>query len=270
MTENPVQRAVDSATDSTTFERAARAGHVMSGFVHLLIGYIVVRLAFGGGGTADQSGALGTLASTTGGAIVLWIAVVAFVALGLWRLAETVIGPHATETTSQEEVSLVDRAKAFGLAIVYFAFAYSAYQFARGSGKSSGEQNAGLSARLMESGGGKAVLVAVGLVIVAIGGYHVYKGASKSFLDDLRTSGGKAVTLLGVVGYVAKGLAIVGAGILVIVATLWSDPSKATGLDGAVKTLGEAPFGQIALVLAGAGIATYGLYSFVMARYARM
>src|SRR6476661_1286032 len=89
MTENSVQRAVDRATGNTVFERAARGGHVMSGFVHLLIGYIVVRLAFGGGGTADQSGALGTLSSTTGGAIVLWIAVVVFVALGLWRLAET-------------------------------------------------------------------------------------------------------------------------------------------------------------------------------------
>ncbi|MGW0175583.1 DUF1206 domain-containing protein [Rhodococcus sp. NPDC003322] len=270
MTENAVNRAVDRATDSTAFERAARGGHLMSGFVHLLIGYVVVRLAFGGGGTADQSGALGTLASTAGGAIVLWIGVVVFVAMGLWRLAETVIGPHATETTPREGASLFDRAKAFGLAVVYFAFAYSAFRFARGSGKSSGEQNAGLSARLMESDGGKAVLVVVGLIAIAIGGYHVYKGASKNFLDDLRTSGGAAVELLGVVGYVAKGLAIVGAGILVIVATLRSDPSRATGIDGAVKTLGEAPFGQFLLVAAGVGIASYGLYSFVMARYARM
>ncbi|EME21947.1 DUF1206 domain-containing protein [Rhodococcus triatomae] len=270
MTQNPVNRAVDRATGNRGFERAARGGHVMSGFVHLLIGYIVVRLAFGGGGAADQSGALGTLASTTGGAVVLWVGVVVFLAMGLWRLAETVIGPHATEPSTEDDSSFFDRMKAFGLAVVYFAFAYSAYQFARGSGKSSGEQNAGLSARLMESTGGKTVLIVVGLIAIAIGAYHVYKGASKNFLDDLKTSGGRFVEPLGVVGYVAKGLVIVGAGILVIVATLRSDPSKATGIDGAVKTLGEAPFGQFLLVAAGAGIASYGLYSFVMARYARM
>ncbi|MFF0816389.1 DUF1206 domain-containing protein [Rhodococcus sp. NPDC003318] len=270
MIEKNLNRAVDRATDSTAFEQAARGGHVMSGFVHLLIGYIVIRLAFGDSGSADQSGALGTLASTTGGEFVLWVAVVAFVAMGLWRLAETVIGPHATEHTQEDDSSLVDRAKAFGLAVVYFALAYSAYQFARGSGKSSGEQNAGLSARLMESAGGKTVLIVVGLIAIAIGGYHVYKGASKNFLDDLKPSGSKLVEPLGVVGYVAKGLVIVGAGILVIVATLRSDPSKATGIDAAVKTLGQAPFGQFLLVAAGAGIAAYGLYSFVMARYARM
>ncbi|ANS25223.1 hypothetical protein R1CP_02375 [Rhodococcus opacus] len=269
---NGMSRAVDRATDSNTFERVARAGHVMSGFVHLLIAYIIVQLAFGTGGNADQSGALGALAAKPGGRFVLWVAMVAFIAMALWRLAETVLGPHVTENSGGDgdNTSLLDRAKAFGLAVVYFAFAFSAYQFASGGGKSSGQQNAGMSARLMESGGGKILLVVVGLVAIAIGGYHIYKGASKNFLDDLKGTPSKLVEPLGVVGYVAKGLVIAGAGVLVIVAVFNADPSKATGLDGAVKTLGSAPFGQFLLVLAGLGIAAYGLYSFVMARYARM
>ncbi len=264
--------AVDRATDSTTFERVARAGHVMSGFVHLLVAYIIIQLAFGNGGDADQSGALGTLASKPGGRFVLWVAAVAFVAMALWRLGETVLGPHVTEGSQgdPEGPSLMDRAKAFGLALVYFAFAFSAVQFARGAGKSSGQQNAGLSARLMESGAGKTLLIVVALVAIAIGGYHVYKGASKNFCDDLKGQPSKLVEPLGVIGYVAKGLVIAGAGVLVIVAVLKSDPSKATGLDGAVKTLGSAPYGQVLLVLAGLGIAAYGVYSFVMARNARM
>ncbi len=68
----------------------------------------------------------------------------------------------------------------------------------------------------------------------------------------------------------AKGLVIAGAGVLVIVAVVNADPSKATGLDGAVKTLARRRSGRFLLVLAGLGIAAYGLYSFVMARYARM
>jgi len=55
-----------------------------------------------------------------------------------------------------------------------------------------------------------------------------------------------------------------------IVATLTSDPAKASGLDGAVKTLGAAPFGRILLILAALGFAAYGLYSFVKSRYGRM
>lgn len=163
-----------------------------------------------------------------------------------------------------------DRAKAFSLAVVYVAFAVTALQFALGSGKSSGEQNASHSARLMESGFGKFVLVVIGLVIVAVGVYHVYKGASRNFLDDLKANDSKLIEPLGIVGYVAKGIVLAGAGILVIVAVWTTDPSKATGIDGAVKTLGDAPFGKILLVLAAIGIAVYVLYGFVMARFARM
>jgi len=149
--------------------------------------------------------------------------------------------------------------------------AFTAFQFARGGGKASTEQNVGMSARLMQSGGGKAVLVVAGLVIIAVGAYHVYKGAGKKFLDDLHRTGlPRLATPLGVVGYIAKGLAIAGAGVLVIVATFTTDPAKASGLDGAVKTLGAAPFGQILLVAAGVGIIAYGVYCFVLARYGRM
>ena len=96
--------------------------------------------------------------------------------------------------------------------------------------KSSGQQNAGMSAQLMQSGWGKALLIAVGLGFIAVGGYHVYKGASKKFLKDLRVSGGTGITAVGVTGYVAKGLALAGIGVLVIMASLQSDPSKSTGL----------------------------------------
>ena len=87
--------AVKNATDSEWFEKAARAGFAISGVLHLLIAYLVLRLAIGGSspsGSADQSGALATLGSQTGGAIMLWIAAVGLAALGLWRLAEAALG----------------------------------------------------------------------------------------------------------------------------------------------------------------------------------
>ena len=78
------------------------------------------------------------------------------------------------------------------------------------------------------------------------------------------------VLVAGVVGYVAKGLVLAVAGILLVVAVLRADPSKATGLDGAVKTLGSWPAGPTLLVIAAIGLAAYGVYAFVMARWARM
>ena len=92
----------------------------------------------------------------------------------------------------------------------------------------------------------------------------------RSSLKDLRVSGGTGITAVGVTGYVAKGLALAGIGVLVIMASLQSDPSKSTGLDAAIKTVGTAPFGKILLILAALGLAAFGAYSFVRSRYGRM
>jgi hypothetical protein len=272
MSDKSLQGVADRATDSDTFEYTARGGFAISGALHLLVAYIIINIAFGSGGNADQSGALATLAGQTGGVVMLWIVAIGLVALGLWRIAEAIIGSKPGEGSGRhhDDTPAWKRAKSLGLAIVNFAIAVSAVRFAMGSGQQSSQKNAGLSAQLMQSGWGKAVLLAVGLGLIGVGGYHVYKGVSKKFFKDLRVSGGSATTAIGVVGYAAKGLVLAGAGLLVIVATLQADPARATGLDAAVKTLGHAPFGKLLLILAALGIAAFGAYSFVRARHGRM
>src|SRR5690349_10601780 len=85
------QRAAASAHRNPWFERAARGGYAASGVLHLLLAWIVLRLAFGGGGSADQSGALATLSAQTGGTLMLWLAAVGLAALGLWHFVEAVV-----------------------------------------------------------------------------------------------------------------------------------------------------------------------------------
>ena len=251
--------AAATAHDNVWFERAARAGYAAGGLLHLLIAFIIARLALGDGGNADQSGALATLAAQPGGAVMLWAAAVVLAALGMWYLVETFLQHDAK-----------NRMKSAAVGVVYLALAFSAAKFAMGSGKSSGQQNAGLSAQMMQSGWGKAVLVLVALVVISVGGYHVYKGATKKFFSDLNVSGGTAITWVGIVGYVAKGLVLMGAGILVVVATFTADPAKASGVDAAVKTLGGAPFGKFLLLIAALGLAAYGVWGFIRSRYADM
>jgi hypothetical protein len=240
--------------------------------LHVLIGYIVLQIAVGSGGSADQTGALATLAHSTGGQPMLWAAAAGSVALGLWRLAETVLAPHPSERSSnvQDKGRATKRLNSFGLFVLYLAMAYSALRFAMGSGQGSAERNSGLSAQLMQSGLGKVVLIGVGLAIVVVGGHHVYKGATRRFVKDLTVHGGPVVTLVGIAGHVAKGLVLAGMGLLVIVATITSDPAKASGIDGAVKTFGAAPFGMALLVVAALGFGAFGVYSFVRSRYCRL
>jgi hypothetical protein len=82
-----------------TADPVASVGYVISGTLHLLIAYIIVRIAIGSGGDADQTGALRAIAGTTGGSAALWAVAVALVPLTrLMRSTEgqavlVVIGP---------------------------------------------------------------------------------------------------------------------------------------------------------------------------------
>src|SRR5687768_14298465 len=89
---------VHRATRHDGLQTAARSGYVVSALLHLLIAYVIVRIALGHRGDADPSGALATVAETRGGEIALWVIVVALVPLMLWRLAESLIGLHPAES----------------------------------------------------------------------------------------------------------------------------------------------------------------------------
>jgi hypothetical protein len=79
-----------------------------------------------------------------------------------------------------------------------------------------------------------------------------------------------AVTVIGVVGYVAKGVALLLVGLLIIIATVTAHPEQSTGLDGSLKALREQPFGVYLLAAVGAGLICYGIYMAVRAKLAKM
>ncbi len=265
-----VSGAAQRAESSKSFEWMARVGYAVSGVLHVLIGWIAIRIATGGGGDADASGALNEVAKAPAGEVLLWIGAAGFAALGLWQLIEALAGSRSVEPSKRTGARL----KAAGKAAVYLALAWTTFSYARGARSSSSEQSSDFTASLMDSGWGKALLVAIGVGVIAVGIYHVYKGFSQKFTDDLRGPGGgpvgRAVVVLGVVGYVAKGVALAVVGVLFIVAVAESDPDEATGLDGALKTLGEQPFGPALIIGVAVGFIAYGVYSFARSRYAKM
>ena len=63
------------AGDSDALEHLARVGLIAYGVVHLLVAWLAIQLAwFGGGGeSADQSGAMATLADSPVGKPLLWV-----------------------------------------------------------------------------------------------------------------------------------------------------------------------------------------------------
>jgi hypothetical protein len=271
-TTRSAQGAARRAQNSTALRTLARVGYAASGVLHLLIGWLAIQVAIGGsGGNASESGALSQLAQAPGGPVILWTVAVGLGALALWHLVEAALGVPSSSSAKQTGA----RVKAGGKGVLYAVLAVMAGQYASGgSGGGGGEAQEGMTAKILQWPGGQAIVVVIGLVIVGVGVFHVVKGARKKFLDDLRTTGpgavGKAVVRLGQVGYIAKGAALGVLGALFVLAGVQSDAQKAGGLDDALKTIQDQPYGTVLLVATGIGIAAYGAYSFARARYAKL
>ena len=261
-----VAGVANKAEDNPVLQTGARVGYAVSGLLHLLIGWIALQVARSSSGTsADQSGALQTLSGSSLGRLTLWLAVVGFVALGLWQLA-SVVAMRSGAQSSQ----LAEKAKGISKGIVYLVLAWTSFSFAKGQPRSSKAQSADFTATLLQHTGGRLVVAVIGLVVIGVGGYHVVKGWTKKFLHDLSESPGVLATRAGMVGYIAKGIALAIVGLLFVIAAVQNSASKATGLDGALRSLRQQPAGQLLLGAVALGIAAYGVYSFARARYARI
>jgi len=79
-----------------------------------------------------------------------------------------------------------------------------------------------------------------------------------------------AATRAGVVGYIAKGIALAVMGALFVTAAVSNSSANATGLDGALRSMREQAVGSWLLTGVALGIASEGLYSFARARHARV
>src|SRR5207245_1271797 len=81
------------------------------------------------------------------------------------------------------------------------------------------------------------------------------KFAKKLDMSRLRVKARRVVRGLGAVGYAAKGAAYAVVGVLLVVAGVTFDPNKSRGLDGAIRTIAQEPYGKVLLVVVAAGIA---------------
>jgi hypothetical protein len=249
---------------------AGRVGVVSFGVVHLLIAWLALQVAFGSGKEADQKGAVATIAAQPFGMAMLIVLIVGLIAFGLWLLYAAVAGfGYAGDKRTGKRVG------AAGRAVGVFAVAAAAIQTVSGSGSGGGNQSQQTAtAKLLTLPMGKALVVIVGLVIIGVGVKSVLKGVRKTFMEDLDTSrlsaaSRRSTERLGQVGYSAKGVAVGIVGLLFGFAGFTADPNKAGGLDAALKTLRDAPFGMFLLILVALGFLAFGVYCFFDARCRR-
>ncbi len=265
------ERTAKQAADSGPIKALGRVGLIAYGVVHLLVAYLAARVALGGGGKADKTGALQTIAEQPAGKLFLWVLTIGLVALTIWQLAEAGWG-HGYRRPQRKRT--IQRLVSLGEAAVAGALAYSAFKVASGKGGKSKGEKAAFVDKIFDWPAGELLVAVIGLGIVAIAIYLVHRGVSKRFVEDLDLAGSEphareAAIRFGQVGWPALGVAYGIIGLLLVYSAVTYDPKKATGMDTALKTLAGQPYGTVLLLIVAAGLACFGAYCLFDARYRR-
>lgn len=249
---------------SRTYRGFVRGGLVAFGLVHLLIGYLALRLVVGEPPeNPSQTGALRELAKAPLGSVVLWAVSIGFFAIALWQLLTAFIGHLQLDgslRTRRRWVSL-------GRFSLYTVLGWNALTVALGVNAGNGADTA--TAYLFSLPLGWLILVVVGIIVGAVGVALILKGVRDKYEEELLGELSRGRRWIARVGHVAKGDAIVVVGILFIWAAWTLDPASAGGLDRALQAILLSPLGDVSLTVIAMGFVCYGIYCLSWARYAR-
>jgi hypothetical protein len=261
------------AANSHSLELLARAGLAARGVLYIIIGLIAIQVALSHSRKqADRSGALRAIASTPFGSVALWLLVVGFAGMALWRLSEALYGgPGPDGRKASSRLAALARAALYG----FITYGILKYALGLGAPSSSDKQSKDLTATVMSHPGGKIVVILAGIAFIGGGAYIAYSAARKKFLKQLMLGqlslrARRAVEKLGQVGGIARGTVFATAGIFLVVAAAEAKPGKAKGVDSSLRALAHTPLGPWLLVVVAAGLVTFGVYSLCEARWRRV
>jgi Domain of Unknown Function (DUF1206) len=244
---------------------AGLVGLVARGALYIALAVLALELVFGNRGEdADPRGAMHDLANNGFGVVVLVILVIGFAGFALLHLYRAITDPDNKTTHRVND--------AFW-AVVNGLLCALAASFLFAPSKPSGDSDQTdktFSAKVMDWSGGRLLVGAVGLALLAYGLYLLWRAISDDRQDeravlDVAPNETPAVRTLARVGNVARGAILGFIGVLVLIAAIQHDPNETEGLDGALKRLLDHGWGEVAVFLVALGFAAFGIYSIARA-----
>jgi hypothetical protein len=248
----------------------ARLGFAAIGVVYLLMGVLALLAAAGQqqGAHADKEEAVQRLQDLPGGRLLLGFIAVGLVGYIVWRFTQAV---RDTESKGAGVGGIGTRLWYAVSGLFYSGLALYAGRLAlQGHAEKGADSSRTLAAKILSWPAGDWLLLLAGLVVIGIGVFQLYRAYSGRFHRDVNASELPAgpqrlVYRAGQAGFTARGLVLGLVGYFLVQAGQQARAGAVGSTDEAFDFL--AAMGPAVLGTVAAGLAAYGLYMLVQAKY---
>ncbi len=255
-------------------EWAARAGYAARGVVYIGLGVIILLAALDL--TPRAKGArelLATWSQWSFGLVLIAAIGCGLLGFSTWRAMQALFD---ADRHGRSPKGLAVRGGQAISGVVYAALAFSAFElldlfedFAEADERESPQA---MAAELLSIPHGDLVLLLAGALLLCVGAGNVLQGLLQDFGKRLACGEPlcRRVVLLGRIGYAARGLATLPAGIFLIRAGLETRSGEARSWAGALQVIEGKPLGSWILAGIAIGLLAFGAFGLVEAAFRRI
>ncbi|HEY0369992.1 MAG TPA: DUF1206 domain-containing protein [Chthoniobacterales bacterium] len=255
--------------------RVGRIGYVAKGLVFICIGLISASAALGGNvGATDFRGVMQAILQQPFGGALLIVLIAGLVCYVLWLLLASFVNAG---DVGNDAKGITARVRALFLAVIYSSIIAIAVKAFAGKTSGGGDDRAAQSwtATALARPFGSTLVIVIGAAIMVGGLLECLRAYREKFAEQLDLTGFSKTTQKWIVrfcafGFAARGVVFVVLGALVMQSGWQSDPTKARGMSGALDAVIAQPFGRSLFAVGAIGLAAYGIYCCVKARYGRI
>jgi hypothetical protein len=254
-------------------EQWARFGFAVGGIVYLIIGVLATMVAFEHRGRiVGPQGAIEQIGRQPYGHVLLLAVAVGLAGYAVWRF---MVAISDVDRSGSDWKGMIVRAGVLCSAVAYSSLSSFAFHRALGSGTPRDDAARHWTARLLAHSWGAALVVLVGLTLMGAGIAQAIYAFSGKFREKLRRSNTSSSDLdllvqFGKWGYLAQAVVLCLVGMFLVTAGANSDPRSARGLDGALRALARQEYGPWLLGAVAIGLAAYGIFMLMQARYRKL
>lgn len=254
---------------------AGRIGLVAKGVSYALVGVLAIALAAGlGGRAAGRGGALEVVADEFYGRALMLALALGFAAYALWRLAQAILD---RDDEGLDGTGIAKRVGYLARAVLYGSLTVTALTLldGTGDGESDTREARRQTAEVLTWPAGRWLVAGVGVGFLVAAGFNGFRAFTQKFEKKWKTAEMDDRTQdwlarIGSVGLLARFVVFSLIGLFLVKAAYEYDPSEAIGLDGALRTVIDGPYGGALLGALAAGLIAYAVFCFVEARYRRV